>query len=128
MTHLVVLRFDNDKEAEEFATEYFEEPDDGIEYFNGRIYPELVALYKVPTERTKHCECSNDVKSQNARGDTLSSRGKKFGWYIRRCCKNVPYRSSHMANNLIPEADSDKKLTIHWWNRPWKGTSGSDKR
>jgi len=85
VTKLVILEFEDDKEADKFVEE-----GNGVWIDMGyTAKAEVIGVYKYPTV---FCEC---VPQKG------STRGAKFGWWIcSNCCKAM--QGWHPAKNLAP--------------------------
>lgn len=95
MARIVVLSFQNNKEAEAFALE-----------MRASGPAEVVGLYMRPTV---YCECPPSGKSR-----VSWSKGKKFGLWIHTCGKpsrlawhNMLYKLSGFGYDLMPKEKDD---------------------
>lgn len=107
MAMYVLVEFDEDQEAKDFIAD--------VEKLG---VPKVRGMYKKPTQ---FCDCPPEVvkeKSTNGRGERLTSRGKKYGWWVHLCCKKPPLIMSQMPNNLHDNGETRMRwrIIIDPWN------------
>lgn len=112
MARYVLVEFENDKDAEEFAG--------AIERGQKIVYPvphpeeegeynvhspsgnyRVRALFAKPT---KFCECT-----LGADEEPVSARGKKWGWWVHRKCGRPRKGNCQHPRNLLEHEDMDRR-------------------
>lgn len=102
MAQYVLLRFEDDNEAEAFIERTVEYPTD--------IDVGVVGQYKIPT---RFCTCEMSPEEQKR---TVEQRGKKYGWFLRPCCGKPSKYSGQVPVNILPldtEAEGDPNFKDH---------------
>lgn len=79
MAKYVLLAFDSDAEADEFAQRFTDDVEERSQAIRVKPYAMVRGVWKKPT---KFCDCTSGNIKQ--RGWT---RGKKFGWYVCDYCR-----------------------------------------
>lgn len=118
MTKLILLKFEDDKDADDFLTGNVAARPKGQEPADDSFYvaSEVVGAFKEPT---LFCECPPEKRDNSGRSKT----GKKFGWWIRSCCGRPakiggqrPYNLVDINNGLKPwESKYGLSINPPWW-------------